>query len=135
MAKNTANIRFGPMTTVQVSSSDGAALDIGYVDGADITYEPTPVSINDGQQFQGTGLAKCEVRAKQTDTTNMGYFSTMMNEEAYFIITDVTGKVYTCGPSLATVATARSFEPGEGHIVTVTLQKQVQDESDFIVIT
>jgi hypothetical protein len=135
MAKNTTNIYFGPMTQVQVSSSDGAALDIGYVDGADITYEPAPITINDGQQFQGTGLAKVEVRAKQSDSTNMGYFDTMMDEEAYFIITDVAGKVYTCGPALANVATARSFEAGEGHIVTVTLQKQVAAESDFIVIT
>lgn len=132
MSKNTTNIRFGPTTQAQVSSSDGTN-DIGYIDGADITFEPAPITINDQQMFQGSGLAKVELRAKQTDPTTMGYFETMMDEEGYIILTSLDGITYTCGPALAQVNTARSFEAGEGHIATVTLQKQVGDESDFIV--
>lgn len=133
MSKNTSDIRFGPISNVAFSSSFGEIADIGYVEGADVTFEPAPISTNDQQMFQGTGLAKLELRTRQSDPGLIASASVARSDGAKFTITGINGTVYTCGPALCYYTTTRPFEAGEGHMITFTIQKQVADESDFIV--
>jgi hypothetical protein len=133
MPKNTSNIGFGPVSSVQISGSFGIVTDIGYIEGVDITYEPTPMPINDGQMFQGTGLAKCEVRARQTDAGIIASASLMASNGGEITVVAVDGTTYTCGPALAQVKVDRPFEAGEGHFLTLTIQQQVVSESVFTV--
>jgi hypothetical protein len=76
-------------------------------------------------------MGKVVIEIAQTDATNLGYIDT--TSEQKLIITDINGKTYTIDNVLVGLSIKRGFGD-EPHVATITAQKKVVDEDDFVVI-
>ena len=137
MSVNTSNVKFGPMTSAVASGSFGT-LNLGILDSGNITFEPTIIPTNDRAGYQPTGLSKCEIITKQTDPSMIASASLMKTDGVKLTITTVDGTIFTCGSgsgfneTRASYNVSRPFEPGEGQILAITIQREVTDENKFV---
>lgn len=128
---NANNVFHGPLIQIQISSSAGTT-DVGYVESATFNFDDNDIDLNNnGEKYQATGHAKLEVIGKQTDSALITTIEQLKTEEGYVILTSIDGGVWTYGKAIAQVSTARPFTSTDGHTYILTMERDVQDESDF----
>ncbi len=127
----------GPIQKVEISTDGGTTFsDLGAIGNgnAEITFEPKSYELADGQAKQLFGLAKATIEIAETDTTKLTLASSAKDTDQTKIkITGIDNKTYTIGPALAQYSVKRGFGD-EPHILTITMQKKVLDEDDFVTV-
>lgn len=132
MAQDATKIFSGPVTAIELSANGSSYTDIGYgTANAEITWEPAPQELSEGNQIQLAGLGKIKVEMVQTDSGTLATVKSYRTSKAYVRLTTAEAKTFVVSGIFLAYALKRGMKAGESHILTITGQKYTINPDDF----
>lgn len=132
MAQDATKIFAGPATKVELSANGSDWTDIGFANAnAEISWEPAPTELMDGNNAQLSGLGKVSVEMVQTDSGTLTTIKTYRTAKAYVRITASDANTYVVNGVFLSYSMKRGFKAGEPHMLTITGQRHTINPDDW----